>query len=291
MKKIVFRGVATALVTPFRDGELDLAAAERLIERQIEAGIDALVICGTTGECATLSEAERISLFECAASVNAARVPLIFGTGSNDTRQAVKYSKIAERMGASASLAVTPYYNKGTESGIVRHFLEIANSADLPTILYNVPSRTGVNLSISAIEELAKADNIVGIKEASDSIDRLTALSVLSEKIALYSGNDSQIYPTLSLGGLGVISVVSNAFPNAVKRITESYFRGDTAGSLSSQKEILAFTSLMFAETNPSPVKYALSVMGLCEEELRLPLTPPSDAVKKKINESLMQKG
>ena len=161
----------------------------------------------------------------------------------------------------------------------------------MPTILYNVPSRTGVNLSISAIEELAKADNIVGIKEASDSIDRLTALSVLSEKIALYSGNDSQIYPTLSLGGLGVISVVSNAFPNAVKRITESYFRGDTAGSLSSQKEILAFTSLMFAETNPSPVKYALSVMGLCEEELRLPLTPPSDAVKKKINESLMQKG
>ena len=287
MKKIVFRGVATALVTPFLNGEIDFASLGRLIDSQIEAGINALVICGTTGEAATLSESERISLFEFSAERTASRVPLIFGTGSNNTRTAIKYAKIAERMGASAQLSVTPYYNKGTEGGIIAHYKEITSATELPTILYNVPSRTGVNLSLSAIEELSRIESVVGIKEASDSVDRLTSLATLSDDIALYSGNDSQIYPTLALGGLGVISVISNVMPRTVCRLTESFFRGDAQTALAIQKQLLPFITLMFKETNPSPIKYAMSCLSLCGDELRLPLTVPREDTKQKIKEAV----
>lgn len=287
MKKIVFRGTATALVTPLCQGRIDLKSFERLCALGIESGVDALVIAGTTGECATLSDEERILLFERAQRINEGRVPLIFGTGSNDTRTAVKLTKIAERMGASAALSVTPYYNKGTEDGIIAHYSAIAESTDLPTILYNVPSRTGVDLSLSAIEKLSEAENIVGIKEASDSVDRLTALSALSDKLALYCGNDSQIYACLSLGGLGVISVLSNIIPRTVSELTEAYFSGDTKRALTLQQKLLPLVRVMFAETNPSPIKYALSLKELCDEELRLPLAPPKEITKKKIKEAL----
>lgn len=287
MKKTVFRGVASALVTPFRDGEMDLCAFGELIEFQIASGIDALVVAGTTGEGSTLSEEERIRLFDFSAERVAGRVPLICGTGSNDTKTAIKYTKIAQRVGADAILSVTPYYNKGTERGIIEHYKRIAEETELPTILYNVPSRTGVNLSICAIEELSDITGIVGIKEASDSLDRLTTLSTLSGKLALYSGNDSQIYPTLALGGAGVISVASNIMPRTVSELTRRYFEGNTEGALELQKRLLPFISLLFSETNPSPIKYAMSLKGYCKSEPRLPLTEPGSRIKQKIKEAL----
>ena len=287
MKKIVFRGVATALVTPFKNDEIDFDSLDRLIEAQISSGIDAIVIAGTTGEGSTLSEDERIRLFDFAAERIYGRAPLILGTGSNDTKTAVKYAKIAQRVGADATLSVTPYYNKGTERGVIEHYKRIAEATELPTILYNVPSRTGVNLSLCAIEELATLENIVGIKEASDSLDRLTSLAALSDKITIYSGNDSQIYPTLALGGEGVISVASNIIPRTICALTESFFSGDVRDALEIQKRILPFISVLFAETNPTPVKYAMSQRGLCESEVRLPMTKPTESTKAKIKEAL----
>jgi 4-hydroxy-tetrahydrodipicolinate synthase len=287
MKKIVFRGVATALVTPFENGEIDFAALGRLIDMQVDSGVSAIVIAGTTGESSTLSEDERIRLFGFAAERICGRVPLILGTGSNDTKTAVKYTKIAERMGASASLSVTPYYNKGTERGIIEHYKRIAEATELPTILYNVPSRTGVNLSLFAIDELSAYENVVGIKEASDSLDRLTALSTLSERITLYSGNDSQIYPMLALGGAGVISVASNIIPRTLAELTERYFSADLTGALALQKKLLPFISALFTETNPTPIKYAMSLRGLCKSEVRLPLAEPQESSAKKIKEAL----
>lgn len=287
MKKTVFRGAASALVTPFRDGEMDLCALGELIEFQIASGIDALVIAGTTGEGSTLSPKERERLFAFSVERVAKRVPLICGTGSNDTKTAIKYTKIAQRVGADATLSVTPYYNKGTERGIIEHYKRIIDETELPTILYNVPSRTGVNLSLSAIEELSELPNIVGIKEASDSLDRLTSLSILTDKLALYSGNDSQIYPTLALGGMGVISVASNIMPRTLSELTRRYFEGNTAGALELQKRLLPFISLLFSETNPSPIKYAMSLLGYCKSEPRLPLTEPAPLTKQKIKEAL----
>ena len=287
MKNTVFRGVATAMITPLCDGKIDYGALERLFEIQIECGVDALVIAGTTGECSTLSEEERVSLFEFSARMARGRIPLILGTGSNSTATAVKYAKIAERIGGCAYLSVTPYYNKGTERGIISHYLEIARATEMPIILYNVPSRTGVNLSLAAIEELAECESIVGIKEAQDSIDRLTALSALSDKIALYSGNDSQIYPTLALGGAGVISVVSNVMPRAVLGITRAYFSGDVRLSYERQISLLPFAAAMFLETNPTPIKHAMKLSGLCDDEVRLPLTRPSEDTMRKIKEAL----
>ena len=280
MKNLIFSGVATALVTPFKNGEIDFPSLSGIIDFQLKSDIDAIVALGTTGEASTLSEYERYKLYEFAAERVNGKVPLIFGTGSNDTKKSIEYTKRAEKTGADAILAVTPYYNKGTEEGIIQHYKSIANSTNLPIILYNVPSRTGVNLSISAIEELADEENIVAIKEASDSTDRLTAISVLSDKITLYSGNDSQIYPTLSLGGMGVISVLSNALPCETLKITKSFFSGDYEGSLKAQKTLLPKINALFKETNPSPIKYVMSLLGFSTDEMRLPLTTPSEKTK-----------
>lgn len=280
MKNLIFSGVATALITPFKNGKIDYTALKSIIDFQLKAEINGIVALGTTGEASTLSEYERYKLYEFFIKETDGKLPLILGTGSNDTKECIKRTKKAKELGANAALIVTPYYNKGTESGIIYHYKLIANSVDLPIILYNVPSRTGVNLSIHAISELAKEENIVAIKEASDSIDRLLELSSLSEKITLYSGNDSQVYSTLALGGKGVISVLSNINPGEVLKITNSYFNGDFEQSLKCQKCILEKTRVLFSETNPAPIKYAMSLLGLCSEELRLPLTPPRESTK-----------
>lgn len=284
-KKIVFRGAATALVTPFKDGEVDFAALGNIIDFQLQSGIDALVICGTTGEASTLSEVERLKVFEFAKERVAGKLPLIFGTGTNNTQTSVEYTRAANNLGADAVLVVTPYYNKGTDSGIVSHYMKIAEASELPIILYNVPGRTGVNLSFSAIDTLSEHENIVAIKEASDSADRLTAIAAMSERLALYSGNDSQIYTALALGGLGVISVASNILPTEVLKVTRGYFSGKKFASFEAQKRLLPFIGALFSETNPSPVKYAMSLGGFCTEDVRLPLAPPCEKNKALIEE------
>ena len=282
-KKLVFKGAATALVTPFIDGEIDYKSLSGLIEMQIAGGIDALVIGGTTAEAATLSDDERYRLFSYARERVDGRTRLIFGTGTNDTRVALRHTKYAEKIGCDGVLLVTPYYNKGTESGIEKHYLSIAESVDLPTILYNVPSRTGVNLGINLLSRLGEHPNIVGIKEASDSVDRLMALSQLSESLYLYSGNDSQIYPTLAIGGMGVISVMSNIIPVATVKICRDYFDGAFKSALDLQLKLLPFIRTLFLETNPAPIKYAMSERGLCLSEMRLPLSKPRESTREEI--------
>ena len=271
-KKTILKGAATALVTPMRDGKIDYTALGRLIDMQIESGIAALVIGGTTGEAATLSDSERYEMYTFAKAKVAGKTKLIFGTGTNDTRVAKKHTRFAETLGCDGALLVTPYYNKGTEDGITRHYLQIAESTSLPLILYNVPSRTGVNLDFPVLDRLAKEENIVAIKEASDSLDRLVRLADYGEDLRIYAGNDSQIYPALALGALGVISVISNILPNETSDICEKYFEGKRDESLLAQLRLLPLIRALFLETNPAPIKFALSKKGFIENELRLPL-------------------
>ena len=282
-KEMIFSGAATALITPMRGGEIDYSALDKIIDIQISCGISALVIGGTTGEAATLTDDERYELYSYVKEKNAGRVKLIFGTGTNDTALAVRHTKMAGAIGCDGILVVTPYYNKGTLSGVVEHYKKIAAASEAPIILYNVPSRTGVNLTLNQISELSKIDSIVGIKEASDSVDRLTELSGFGDELYLYAGNDSQIYATLALGGQGVISVISNIYPKKIIDICNSYFSGDRKMSRMRQLALLNFAKLMFKETNPSPIKYAMSLCGLCSEEVRLPLAPPEESLKKEI--------
>ena len=282
-KKAIFTGVATALVTPFYRGEIDYAALSRLIERQISAGIPALVIGGTTGEAATLSERERLALWSFAAERVSGRARLIFGTGTNDTKSTIYYTRHAAAIGCDAALCVTPYYNKGTKRGITEHYLRVADSTDLPIILYNVPSRTGVDLTVSQITELSVCERIVGIKEASDSAEKLAKIAALGDAMPLYAGSDISTYTVLALGGAGVVSVISNIIPGIMREVCERYLAGDITGSrarlLAEEKKI----SSLFAETNPAPIKYLMGRMGLCHPEIRSPLSLPERATRKMI--------
>ena len=286
-KRIIFKGASTALVTPFIDGEIDYQALGRLIEMQIEANIGALVIGGTTAEAATLSDEERYKLYTFAKGKIAGRTRLILGTGTNDTRVALAHTKFAEQLGCDGVLLVTPYYNKGTELGIEKHYLTIAESTDLPIIVYNVPSRTGVNLGINLLDRLANHPNIVGLKEASDSTDRLVSLADFGDRLRLYAGNDSQIFPTLSLGGFGVISVMSNIIPRETVELCRNCFDGRTKEALDAQLRLLPFIRSLFAETNPAPIKYAMKLRNLCRSDVRLPLYEPRDSTKELIKTEL----
>ena len=286
-KKLIFSGAATALVTPLRHGEIDIDALDGLIERQIKGGISALVIGGTTGEAATLSDVERRDLYTHVKGRVRGRTKIIFGTGTNDTRLAIKHTRLADSIGTDGLLVVTPYYNKGTFSGVTEHYRRIAAETDIPIILYNVPSRTGVNLTVKQLEELSRVENIVGIKEASDSVDRLTELAGFGDELFLYAGNDTQIYATLALGGMGVISVLSNLYPEYISKICSDYFIGNRDAARRGQLDAFRLSRAMFIETNPSPIKYALSLAGICSSELRLPLSPPCDAARAEIEEEL----
>lgn len=280
--KILFRGVASAIVTPFASGEIDYVSLKKIINAQIEAGINALVVGGTTGEASTLSHDEKLRLYSFVINEVSGRIPVIVGCGSNDTRRAVALAKSVKSLSPDGILSVTPYYNKGTTEGIKKHYLSIVESADLPTIIYNVPQRTGVNLPISLIEELANHENIVGIKEASDSAERLVRISALKDKIKLYSGNDAMTLQTLALGGVGVISVVSNLMPYAMRSLCESFFLGDISKAAEIQRSLIGITDALFCDVNPVPLKYAMSLAGYCSPEMRLPLSlPSSDAAKR----------
>ena len=283
-KRVIFKGVGTALVTPFSRGRIDYPTLDRLIERQIDAKIDALVIGGTTGEAATLSDNERYVLYAHAIDRVGGRCAVVLGTGTNDTRVAIKHTRVAKDLSADGALVVTPYYNKGTESGIRRHYEAIADAVNIPLILYNVPSRTGVSIPISTLAGLSERENIVGIKEAADSADRLVKISALGETLPLYAGNDSQTYTALALGGVGVISVLSNLCPEGMKKISDSLASGENEAALSEQQALLPLIDAMFAETNPAPVKYALARLGLCSEEMRLPMSEVCDDTRRLID-------
>ncbi len=286
-KELIFKGSGCALITPFSDGEIDYESLSRLIEMQIAGGTDALIIGGTTAEAATLTDGERYRLFEFAKERCHGRVKLIFGTGTNDTKCAVRHTKKAGEIGCDGVLVVTPYYNKGTDSGIVKHYLQIAEASPVPVLLYNVPSRTGVNLPLEVIRTLSEHENVVGIKEASDSADRLIALRELGSALALYAGNDSAAYTTLALGGMGVISVMANAYPERMARICDLYFSGQREASLREQIGALPLIRALFCETNPAPIKHLMWRLGLCKNELRLPLDKVCAASAEKIDRLL----
>ncbi len=275
MKKTIFTGAATAIVTPFCNGEVDYEQFGRLIDWQISEGIDAIVACGTTGEGSTLTDEEHREVIRYAVERVAGRVPVIAGTGSNDTAYAIELTKYACEVGADAMLLVTPYYNKATQKGLIKSFEAVADISTKPIILYNVPSRTGCNLLPASAAILAEHPNIVAIKEASGNISQIAELARLVRgKMDIYSGNDDQIVPVLSLGGKGVISVLSNIMPRATHEMCERFFSGDVAGSADLQLELLPLVDALFCEVNPIPVKAAVAAMGYGENSLRLPLTP-----------------
>ncbi len=274
MKKIIFRGAASALITPFSGGEIDYNALKNIIDMQIEGGINAMVIGGTTGEAATLTDKEMDALYSFCSSYVGGRVKLILGIGSNDTHRVLERCRLYNGLNIDGYLVITPYYNRGTQKGVIEHYRRIADASRHPIILYNVPSRTGVNLSLEDVDLLSDEENIVAIKEAGDSAKRLVALAKMKEKIALYAGCDTQIYTALALGGLGVISVISNLLPKRTADLCKSYFDGNHAFALEEQLALLPFINKMFSETNPAPIKWAMSKSGLCKNELRLPMHP-----------------
>ncbi len=274
MKKTVFTGAATAIVTPLNENGVDYEQFGRLIEWQIESGIDAIVVVGTTGEGSTLTDEEHKKVMKyCVDKVNK-RVPVIAGTGSNDVSYAIDLTKYACEIGADAMLLVTPYYNKATQKGLIASFTAIADASTKPCILYNVPSRTGCNILPETAKALAKHPNIVAIKEASGNISQIAKLAQLvGDEMDIYSGNDDQIVPILSLGGKGVISVLSNIMPKETSDMCKMFFNGDVKGACDLQLKLLPLINQLFCEVNPIPVKAAVSKMGFCDNYLRLPLT------------------
>ncbi len=276
MKKTLFLGAATAIVTPMTStGEVDYDNFAKLIEFQIQGGISALVVAGTTGEAATLSTEEHIEVIRFAVEKAAGRVPVIGGTGSNDTAYGVELTRLACKTGIDGLLMVTPYYNKATQNGLYEHFKAMADVATCPVILYNVPSRTGCNIKPETVLRLSEHPMIVGIKEASGDLSQVATLAALcGDKIDIYSGNDDQILPILSLGGKGVISVLSNLLPGETDAICRKFFDGDLEGAKNLQLKYLPLIHLLFCEVNPIPAKAAMAKMGFGENYLRLPLTP-----------------
>ncbi len=288
MKKTVFTGIATALVTPITPEGIDYEAFGRLIDWQCDEGIDGLVVCGTTGESSTLTDDEHREAIRYAVERTAGRVPVIAGTGSNDTDYAVDLTKYACSVGADGVLVVTPYYNKATQKGLIRMYSDIADASSAPVILYNVPSRTGVNIEPKTVAALAEHPNISGVKEASGNISQIADIMALcGDKIDLYSGNDDQIVPILSLGGKGCISVLSNPLPKKTVEICKRYFAGDVAGAAKLQLELLPLIHALFREVNPIPVKSAMAAMGFCEEYLRSPLTVMEEEHKKELYDAM----
>ena len=286
----IFKGAGVAIVTPFTaDDKVDYEALGKMIDFQIENGTDAIIICGTTGESSTLTHDEHDECIRFAVEYVAGRVPVIAGTGSNSTAEAIRLSTHAEKVGADALLLVTPYYNKATQKGLIEHYKKIANSVTIPIIMYNVPSRTGVNILPETAVTLAKeVDNIVGIKEASGNIGQVARLAALADGcIDIYSGNDDQIVPLLSLGGIGVISVLSNIAPKMTHDIVASYINGDVETSRKLQLQAMDLNDVLFCEVNPIPVKAALNMMGMCEGNLRSPLCEMSQAHKKQMKSAL----
>ena len=283
-KKSIFSGAATAIITPFKDGKIDYVSFKNIIEDQINGGIDGIVVAGTTGEAATLTHEEHCQCIDFVVKTVDGRVPVIAGTGSNDTAYGIELSQYACEAGADALLLVTPYYNKATPKGLIKNFLETADKTNKPIILYNVPSRTGCNISLPVYKELAKHERIVAVKEASGNISSIAELiAECGDYFDIYSGNDDQIVPIMSLGGKGVISVLSNILPRQTHDICQLCFDGDFKKGAAMQLEYLKFINALFCEVNPVPVKTAMAALGYCSEEMRLPLCEMESANKEKL--------
>ena len=291
-KKFIFEGAATALVTPMTQDGIDFESLGKLIDRQIEGGIDALVICGTTGEKSTLDDAEHKEVLRFSLERAAGRVPMIAGTGSNDCRYGVSMTRHACELGYDGVLVVTPYYNKTTQKGLIENFTAFADAATAPVILYNVPSRTGVNIAPETYAALADHPMITGIKEASGDISQIVKIaSLVGDKVAIYSGNDDQIVPIMACGGKGVISVLSNVIPGETSRMCHLALEGKFKEAMELQKKYLKLTNLLFSQVNPIPVKAALAKMGLCENILRLPLVPMEKPFEDKLVAAMEELG
>ena len=284
LKNSIFEGAATALVTPFKNGGVDYDCLKTLIEGQIKGGIDALVIAGTTGEGATLDHAEHCELLKKSVEYVAGRVPVIAGTGSNDTAYGIELSKYACEVGCDALLLVTPYYNKATPKGLIESFLATAEATTKPIILYNVPARTGVNISLPVYKELAKHERIVAVKEASGNLSTIAELMAeCGDSLDIYSGNDDQIVPIMSIGGKGVISVLSNVLPKETHDLAAACLAGDFKTGAEMQLKYLKLINALFCEVNPVPVKTAMAELGFCDIEMRLPLCEMADANYEKL--------
>ena len=292
MKKIIFKGCGTAIATPFTDDGINFKEFEKLIEFQIEQGVDSIIVCGTTGESATMSDDERKQTIKFAIDIVNHRIPVIVGTGSNNTSSAIALSKYAESVGADGLLIVTPYYNKTTQQGLIEHYKAIASKVSLPIILYSVPSRTGVNILPETCLELSKIENIVAIKEASGNISQIAKIAALcKDNLNIYSGNDDQIVPILSLGGIGVISVLSNIEPKFVHNLVMNYLNGNVENAKNDQLKCLQLVEALFIEVNPIPVKEALNILGYNYGKPRLPLIPISNINKEKLILSMEEFG
>ena len=292
MKNTIFTGAATAIVTPLNEKGIDFDAFHKLIEWQIAEGIDAIVVAGTTGEGSTLTDEEHKAAIKFCVDTVAGRVPVIAGTGSNDIAYAISLTKYACDVGADAMLLVTPYYNKATQNGLIKSFTAVADASTKPCILYNVPSRTGCNLKPETCSELAKHPNIVAIKEASGDISQVAAISRLcGGDLDIYSGNDDQIVPVMSLGGKGVISVLSNLLPKETSQMCHAYLNGDCKTALDMQLKYLPLIDSLFCEVNPIPVKAAMAAMGYCDNYLRLPLTPMEQANEQRLLKDMRETG
>ena len=292
LKPTIFTGAATAVITPFKNGSIDYVSFKNIIEDQIAGSIDAIVVAGTTGEGATLDHKEHMECMKFVVDTVAGRVPVIAGTGSNDTAYGIELSKYACEIGADGLLLVTPYYNKATPKGLINSFLATAEATDKPIILYNVPSRTGCNIPLSVYKELAKHERIVAVKEASGNISAIAELiAECGDSLDIYSGNDDQIVPIMSLGGKGVISVLSNVLPKETHDMTKLCFDGDFKAAAELQLKYLDLINALFCEVNPIPVKTAMAELGMCDVEMRLPLCEMEDATKARLVASLKKHG
>lgn len=292
MKRTVFTGVATALITPMKNGGIDYEKFSEVVEFQIAHKIDALVVCGTTGESSTLTDAEHRDLIKFCVEKVAGRVPVIAGTGSNDTDYAIDLSKFACEVGVDALLQVTPYYNKTTQRGLIKHFFAVADAVNKPIILYNVPSRTGVNIKPETYAELCKHENIAATKEASGNLSAVAEIRYLcGDSLDVYSGNDDQIIPIMSLGGKGVISVLSNILPAETHKICADFLNGDIKSASDSQINYIPLINSLFCEVNPIPVKTAMNLLGFCSEEIRLPLCEMEDSNKSRLIKDMKAAG
>ena len=290
--KSVFKGAATALVTPLNENGIDYENFEKLLNWQVDEGINALVICGTSGEGSTLSDEEHRAALKFAYDVVGGRVPMIAGTGSNDTAYAIELTKFACEVGYDAMLVVTPYYNKATQNGLVKMFETIADASTKPIILYNVPSRTGVNIEPETYARLAEHPMITGIKEANGNIAKIVETKALvGDKLDIWSGNDDQIVPILAAGGSGVISVLSNVLPKKTVELCNKFFAGDVKGSMDMQCEMFDLIKALFCEVNPIPVKAAVAALGYCENYVRLPLTPMEKQHEEVLLECMRKQG
>ena len=288
MKKVIFKGCGTAIVTPFTENGVNFDEFKKMIEFQIENKADALIVCGTTGEASTMTEQERKDTIEFAVKTSAGRIPIIAGTGGNCTKNVIEFTKWAESVGVDGALIVTPYYNKTTQEGLIAHYTAVAKETRLPIILYSVPSRTGVNIAPATCLKLSKIENIVAIKEASGNLSQVAEIkSLCGDNLNIYSGNDDQILPLLSVGGIGVISVLSNIFPKDTHDMVYNFFDGNIKKSSDLQLKYIPFIKALFSEVNPIPVKACLNMVGFNAGTPRMPLIEMSEKGKENLKKEL----